>query len=89
MRNLKLTKNETPNNPRYVSVFFEGQGIFGGSLETAGAFENGTWTIKGVDKLTNETPDKWCEMDWNDIIFSGFHGEKEPWNTGKQKCANS
>ena len=82
MRQLKLSAVETPNTPRYVSVFFEGEGMVG-DYEDAGFFENGVWTSKKHGKFTTDVPYKWCEMDWSDIVFSGFYGEKEPWKVGR------
>ena len=81
MRQLKLSSIETPNNHRYVCVFFEKDGIIG-DYECCGFFNNGLWTSKKHGKFTNETPYKWCEVDWDDIIFSGFYEESDPRKRG-------
>lgn len=67
-RTFKSCDTEPPNTNRYVSVMF-------GTYETAGKYEDGIWLSKVANKIKGGTPDVWCEIDWNDIVFSGFSSE--------------
>lgn len=67
-RTFKSCTFDPPDTNRYVLVMF-------GTYETVGMYENGKWLCKVANKLQYDIPDKWCEIDWNDIVFSGFWGE--------------